>query len=92
MAPGVKSTGGSVKCDVKLKRDGTLHPLRLHEILYESDELVFSQESAGVCSADVLVDAQRHVTLNAQSPKLPKFAWSGLESILPKLVSVAQFQ
>lgn len=72
---------------IQIKRGGKLFPLRQHEILYANDELVFPPEAGGKSSVTVLVDATRHVTLNAQNTKLPPANWSGLQGLLPKLAS-----
>jgi len=72
---------------IQIKRGGKLYPLRQHEILYANDELVFPPEAGSKSSVKVLVDAQRHVTLNAQNTKLPPANWSGLQGLLPKLAS-----
>jgi len=72
---------------IQIKRGGKLYPLRQHEILYANDELVFPPEAGSKSSVKVLVDATRHVTLNAQNTKLPPASWSGLQGLLPKLAS-----
>lgn len=72
---------------IQIKRGGKLYPLRQHEILYANDELIFPPNADSKSSVKVLVDAKRHITLTAQNPKLPPANWSGLEGLLPKLVS-----
>ena len=72
---------------IQIKRGGKLYPLRQHEILYANDELVFPPDAGSKSSVKVLVDANRHVTLNAQNTKLPPANWSGFQGLLPKLAS-----